>query len=47
MTRTVEEKLAGGKVGMNDAFAVDEHYGFYNFSCKPNAAFIRCIWVAL
>ena len=33
MKPTVEEKLAGGKVGMDNAFAVNKYDSFYNLSC--------------
>jgi len=32
---------------MNDAIVVDEHYSFYSFSCKLNAAFIRALNVSI
>ena len=43
----VEEELVSSKVGINDALVIDEYYGFYDFSCELNTAFIRYISVTL
>jgi hypothetical protein len=47
MEGSVDEKLMGSKVGMNNALAVDKNHGFYNLLHKSNARVIRCIVVAL
>lgn len=47
MKLAVKEKLACGKIRMNDTFAVYKHYGFYDLSGKLNAAFIGYVLVAL
>ena len=45
--RIVKEELVSSKVGINNALAIDKYYGFYDFSCEPNMAFIRYILVML
>jgi hypothetical protein len=46
MKLAVEEKLAGGKVRMDYAFAMNEHDRFYNPLCQLNTAFIGYIVMA-